>query len=235
MVLILPLYYFYIHSLEIPMGENDNKMAPSDPDPFLGSTPLIESTHSAIDEKVRSLTMGCTAEADRARALFFFVRDGIRYDFRAAMVEDHYRASYILERGKGFCVQKAILFCAMARNAGIPAALHFWDIRDHSLSRRTATFLKTRILYHHGIVDLWIGGRWIGIDASLDIGLIQRHGLDSVEFFPDRDCLMPGQTNSGKRHIDYINDHGRYADVTFSQIRSRLIAGYPHLFRHQAG
>ena len=66
---------------------------------------------------------------EKAIKLFYWVRDEIRYDpYTFSALKRDYKATKILERGKGWCVQKAILLTALGRAAGIPSRLHFADI-----------------------------------------------------------------------------------------------------------
>ena len=43
----------------------------------------------------------------------------------------HYRASYVLEAGRAYCVPKAVLLAAVQRAAGVPTRLGFADVRSH--------------------------------------------------------------------------------------------------------
>ncbi|UCE07643.1 MAG: transglutaminase family protein [bacterium] len=196
---------------------------------YLISTKLIESQHQLIVDKAKELTANAVKLEHKARNIFYFMRDKIRYEFRVKFKEEEYLASYILETGRGFCTQKAILFCALARSCGIPAGIYFYDIIDHSLPAHTVLFMKTRNLYHHGIAALYLNGTWYKYDATLDIQLTKRYNFTPVEFFPDRDCLMSAITLSRSKHIEYTNDYGLHADVSFEEIISWFKRGYPHL------
>lgn len=197
--------------------------------PFLIPTTFIESQHPAIITKAKELTDGPLTAEDKARNIFYFIRDEIRYEFRAKFKADKYLASQILKDSRGFCTQKAILFCALARSCEIPAGLYFYDMLDHSLPDQIVNIMKTRTLYHHGIAALHLNGAWHKYDATLDSRLIKRNNLYPVEFFPDRDCLMSNKTLSGDKHIEYINDYGLYPDVAFKEILTWFKKGYPHL------
>jgi len=196
---------------------------------FVIPTKLIESQHQAVVRKAAELTDGIITAEDRARNIFYFIRDEIRYEFRAKFDEQKYLASYILQDGKGFCSQKAILFCALARSCGIPAGIYFYDIIDHSLPGQFVSIMKTRILFHHAIAALHLNGAWHKYDATLDIQLTEKNDLHPVEFSPDRDCLMRERTRSGSKHIEYIKEHGLYPDVSFGEIINWFREGYPHL------
>jgi len=196
---------------------------------FLQPTILINSQHPEIIDKANELITNIALPEEKAQRIFYFIRDDIRYEFRAKFEEEQYRASYVLQERKGFCTQKAILFCALARCCGIPAGLYFYDIIDHSLPEHLIAFMRTQILYHHGIVALFLNNAWHRYDATLDIDLVSKQQLIPVEFHPDRDCLMHAKTRTGKPHINYCTDYGLFADVSFTEILSWFKQAYPHL------
>lgn len=196
---------------------------------FLEPTRLIDYHHPAILAQSTKLTQACQSPAEKARAIFYFIRDEIRYDFRLKYTPVEYQASHILQAGGGFCTQKAILFCALARSSGIPAGIYFYDIIDHSLTDFFASLLRTRTLFHHGIAALFLDGKWLKYDATLDPQLSIRKNYVLVDFFPDRDCLLPVNTKRGEKHIEYTTDFGLFADVSFEMIMEWMQAGYPHL------
>jgi len=199
------------------------------PEKFLAPTKLIESDHPAIIKKAEEITSDALHAEDKARNIFYFIRDQISYEFKASFDEKAYFASEILKAGGGFCTQKTILFCALARNCGIPAGLYFYDIVDYTLPQYIIDIIKTRTLYHHGITALYLNNRWIQYDATLDYQLTLRKQRYPVEFSPDHDCLMRTKTRTGEKHIEYIHDYGLYPDVTIDEIVQWLKEGYPHL------
>lgn len=196
---------------------------------YLAPTKLINSLHPEIIQKAGELTVGTISTEEKARRIFYFIRDEVRYVFRAQFEEEKYFASQILKNVRGFCTQKAILFCALARSCGIAAGIYFYDIVDFSLPQNFVNLLKTRTLYRHGIAVLFINGKWIKYDATLDSALTGSNNLHPVEFSPVQDCLMNPKTRTGARHIDYIKDYGLYSDVTFEEIVSWFKQNYPHL------
>ena len=89
---------------------------------YLKPTPAIDCGTRSIKEKAQELTNRQEKITEKARSLFYFVRDEIKYNpYSPRYLPEHYRASTILDRGEGYCVQKAVLLAALARAAGIPA------------------------------------------------------------------------------------------------------------------
>ena len=202
--------------------------------PYLLATPLIEAGHPEIEAKAEALTKGETDSAGIARRIFYFIRDEIRYAFSMRYTENSFRASTVLKARRGFCTMKTILFCALARNRGIPAGIHFYDIVDHRLSERFYELLRTNVFHHHGVAELFLNGRWVQLDATLDRHLSEKDGLSLVEFSSGGDCLLPPMTSDGRQHVEYIEDYGRVSDVSVGEIRSWFQEGYPHLY-HKHG
>ena len=184
------------------------------PEACLAPTDVIDSKHPAIVEKARVIANGKT-EADRARQLFAFVRDTIRYDFTPKLdSRDSWRASTTLQRGKGFCQQKAVLLTALYRAAGIPAGICFQHIRDHKLlDTRFASLLPNGIIAFHGLTALWRSGRWLRVDPALDAGLTRIRGYRLVDFDGINDAMLPATDLNGQSHFDFLGHFGPFADL----------------------
>ncbi|MGB2885326.1 MAG: transglutaminase-like domain-containing protein, partial [Dehalococcoidia bacterium] len=98
---------------------------------YLEPTFTFDADSEAIQEKARELTGELEDAVEKAKALFYFVRDEISYNIYVKKhMPEHFRASNTLARGKGYCVQKAVLLVALARAAGIPARLGCAKIRN---------------------------------------------------------------------------------------------------------
>ncbi len=197
---------------------------------YLVPSKLINSDHPSIVKKSEEITSGSVQVEDKARDIFYFIRDQIRYEFNASFQEEDYYASEILKAGKGFCTQKAILFCALSRCCEIPAGINFYNIVDYTLPRYITEILKTRTLYHHGIATLLLNEQWCQYDATLDLELTKRKQRYPVEFSPGHHCLMRKNTKTGEKHIEYGHDYGMRSNVTFNEIVAWLEEDYPHLF-----
>src|SRR5687767_4242722 len=100
--------------------------------PYLRPSACIDSDAPAVRAFTARVTEGATTTRERAVRLFYAVRDEIRYDpYGVVLTEDGLRATNVLERGRGFCIAKAIVLAAGARAVGIPARLGFADVRNH--------------------------------------------------------------------------------------------------------
>ena len=185
---------------------------------YLHSTELIDSGHPAIRQQAEELLNGLETDAEKAVALFYFVRDHIRYNpFMQRFLPEHFRASDTLGRGEGFCIQKAVLLAALSRAAGIPARLRFAVLKNHLLPDRLASLLKGKELPDHGFTELYLDGRWVRANPSFDIETC-RDFIIPVEFDGKHDALFNSHTRDGRMHIEYVLFRDSYDDVPVDEI-----------------
>lgn len=199
------------------------------PESCLTPTRYLESTHPAIVDRVERLRVREFAPSARAAILFRFVRDEIRYEFMAKITPDEYLASHVLQEAKGFCVQKAVLLCALSRASEVPCAIVLSDLIDHSLSPKIAKALGTKTMFHHGLNAFYLDGRWLKVDASLSPDVTKRKGYRTVDFDGTAEALLPATTLAGDPHATYARFHGTYADLPFDQMLTAFTAAYQHV------
>lgn len=182
---------------------------------YLRATEVIDCNSLEVKRKALSLSSQKDSYVDKAVALYYFVRDEIKY--RIAIFEDmekeKFRASLTLERGYGFCITKAILLLALSRSIGIPARLHFCDVRNHLLPKALIDFVGTDIMAFHGYGDLFLNDRWIKVNPAFDIDLCRQNQFIPVDFSGDMDAVFHPVDLNGRHHIEYLRDRGSFDDL----------------------
>ena len=162
-----------------------------------------------------------------ARAIFNFVRDRIPYNpYSPFFRSEHYPASTTIRRGKGFCIQKAVLLTALARAQGIPARLIFADIKNHSIPSKLWNMMQTNLFAFHGYNELYIDGRWIKVTPTFHKGMCQRLNLKPVEFDGHNPAIFHAHDLNGNLHIEYVTDHGHFADLPFEKVMQGFRRAY---------
>ena len=191
---------------------------------YLEPTFTFNTGSETIQEKARELTQGQEDAVEKAKALFYFVRDEISYNIYVKKhMPEHFRASNTLARGKGYCVQKAVLLVALARAAGIPARLGCAKIRNHLVPPKVLEILKSNIFPWHGYAELYLEGKWVKATPAFDLKMCQEHRFISVEFDGLSDARFHPLNLDGKPHIEYLLDRGPFDDVPLDEIRKALI------------
>lgn len=197
------------------MGESD----------YLGPTFFIDCDQSIIRETSRKLIAATDSILEKARYIFYFVRDNIRYNvYSPRASDDDFKASIVLARGEGYCVQKAVLLVALARAAGIPARLRFAEIRIFHTAKSIAEKRGSNVFPCHGLADLSVDGNWIKATPTYDIGYCRKAGIAPVEFDGTYDALLPLNTLDGRLNIEYVQDRGFFDDLPLNEIRKASVS-----------
>jgi len=150
------------------------------------------------------------------------VRDEIRHNAYAELYDiNRYKASAILEAGNGVCQQKAILLCALARAAGIPARIGFVDVSDHQISESFKQMIGGfNVLPFHGFAELFVDGRWVHASPAYDIATCRRKRFIPVEFDGINDAKDSRYTENGEPHVEHLEYHGPYDDFPWDEIQN---------------
>lgn len=181
---------------------------------YLSPTDIIDSDHASIIAYASEMVRGVDDPVEKAVKLYYAVRDGIWYDpYVPFHLPKHYRASRVLARGRGFCVYKASLLCALGRACAIPTRLGFADVRNHLATRELIEMLGTDLFVFHGYVEFHLEGRWVKATPAFNAGLCERHGVEPLEFNGREDSVFHAFNRHGGQFMEYVTDHGTFADV----------------------
>lgn len=183
----------------------------------------VDSCSANVREKAAKLTAPHRKERNKVRSVFDFVRDEIRYNFAPDVkTRDDFRASHTLEIGNGFCMQKSALFAGLCRAAGIPARLSYQSITDYMIKGPFLEMMGKNSLRHHGMNAVYLGGRWILLDCTLDRTLVERKKYRLVEFDGAHEALLPKTDMAGNLHFVITRQFGMYNDTTQFAINAML-------------
>ena len=204
--------------------------------PYLTPTPTVDSDHPAVAAYAEHAIAGQHSERERAIALYYTIRDGIRYDgYVIELTSRGLSASYTLEQGRGWCVSKAVLLAACCRAVGIPARLGYADVKNHLSTQRMREQMGTDEFYWHGYTDILLGGVWRKATPAFNVELCQKFRLKPLEFDGTADSIYHPFDEDGKRHMEYLQYRGEFADVPLARIKQDFSEKYPHLENLQRG
>ena len=202
---------------------------------YLTPGQFIDSDHPAIVAKAASLVRESASQLENALALYYWVRDSIRYNpYTATLDPESFLASTTLAAGEGWCVPKALLLSALCRAGGIPARVGFADVRNHLSTARMRAVMQTDVFYFHGYSVLYLEGRWVKATPAFNIELCDKFGLQPLEFNGREDSLYHPFDRAGNRHMEYLNDRGEYPDLPFEQLVAVFRRHYPGMFDRAA-
>jgi len=187
--------------------------------PYLARTTMIDSDHKSIQDYARESIGRSTEPVEIAVKLYLAVRDGIVYDpYAPFYLPKHYRASYVLKRGRSFCIPKASLLCALGRACSIPSRVGFADVRNHLATKQLIEFLGSDLFVYHGFTEFWLDGKWVKATPAFNSDLCKRHRVPPLEFNGREDSIFQPYNLQRQRFMEYVAFHGVYADIPVDRI-----------------
>lgn len=203
-------------------------------DEYLKSTYFLDWDSQEVLDFARAAAGDAVTERQKAVNLYYAVRDEIRYNpYDIDMGREAFRASTVIKKKFGYCVAKAIVLCASARACGIPSRLGFADVKNHLTTERLKELMKTDIFIFHGYSELYIEGKWVKATPTFNLSLCKRFGVKALDFDGTHDALLHPFDSRGQRHMEYIKDHGSFADVPHELIVEMFRRHYPIYFENE--
>ncbi len=198
---------------------------------YLQPAAFIDSGNPAVADFSKKHAAGRDAR-ERAVALYYAVRDGIRYNpFLDFSDPEVFRASAVLEDGEGFCIGKAALLAAAARCQGIPARVGFADVKNHLTTPRLAETMGSDHFVYHGYTDLYLDGQWVKATPAFNLALCRKFRVKPLEFDGRSDSIFHPFDEDERRHMEDLRDRGRFADVPVQEIQDAFREAYPNFYR----
>lgn len=183
-------------------------------------TKFVDSNQAEVVAYANRQTYGISNPVEQIVELFYAVRDGFRYDIREMSIDvEDLRASALLDRDYGSCLEKANLLAASYRALGIPSRLGFLNVRSQFTSQTLRKVLNSDVIVFQGYAEVWLEDHWVCVNPAFDPKTAQKLGIKALDF-----------GLSGKEHIDIIKDFGTFADLPYDLYLQELQTHYPHLF-----
>jgi len=197
----------------------------------LVSTFYIDSDSALIEDFAYSAVSNVTDVTSQGIALYYAVRDSIRYDpYNIDCTPVGFKASKCIEHKRGFCITKAALLAACARVIKIPSRVGFGDVRNHLATPRLIALMGTDEFVFHGFAELYLNGQWVKATPAFNLTLCERFGVLPLEFDGMTDSLFHPFDAAGQRHMEYIRQRGSFDDVPFEDIMAAFKETYPVAF-----
>ena len=193
---------------------------PDDVEAYLEPTSYFDFDKPIVAEFAARAVAGASTDKEKAIKAFYAVRDGIRYDpYRIVDDAKAYSASNVLKTGGAFCIPKASLLTAVARASGIPSAIGLSDVTNHMCSQRLRDAMGGKNLFlHHGYAVMLIDNRWVKAAPAFNIELCNKFEVTPTEFDGEEDALLQEFDKNGRRHMEYVAQHGVWSDLPYQRI-----------------
>ena len=182
---------------------------------YLDPTAIIDSDHKTIIEYANDTVRHSGKDpVETAVKLYYAVRDDIWYDpYYPFYLPEHYRASNILKSGRGFCISKVSLLCALGRACNIPSRVGFATVRNHLATPKLIEFLGSDLFVYHGFTEFYLDGKWVKATPAFNVQLCNKHNVIPLEFNGREDSIFQTYNMEKQMFMEYLEFHGIYADI----------------------
>jgi len=197
---------------------------------FLSPTEFLDSDHDSVREYAEKNTVGASNDTERAIKLYYAVRDDFQYDpYVLDLRRESLRASKLLTKKRGYCVEKAVLLAAAARSVGIPSRLSFYIVRNHIATEKLSKALEKDYLVFHGAAEMFLEGKWVKATPAFNRRLCDFLGVDPIEFDGTSDAIFQEYDRKGNVFMEYLHEYGAFDDMPYQMFLDELEKHYPHI------
>jgi transglutaminase-like putative cysteine protease len=170
---------------------------------YLQETVSCDWNHPAVQEPLRDVVGDCQDETEKARRIFYYVRDNVKFALLGSGIE--ITASKTAQIRYGDCGSKTNFHIALLRGAGIPARMRSIMAEVSPLRGMIPGFLyyvfeKAREDFHFW-PECYLSGEWIACEGMLDralyegglrIGLFTREQIPTIDWDGESDLIIWG-------------------------------------------
>lgn len=158
-----------------------------------------------------------------------YVRDSWEYyPYHFSLIEGDWKASALMQRPSGHCIEKAIIYISLLRSQGIPSRLGLAKVKNHLAVEKIIEKLGADILVPHGYVELYIEGHWVKATPAFNSALCELLQVKVLEFNGNEDSIFHEFDKSGaKAFMEYLDDYGGFDTVPLDYMFQLMNTHYP--------
>lgn len=201
---------------------------------YLQPTEFLDFDNESVREFAERNSDGSKTECEKAIKLYTAVRDSFQYNPNILdLRREGLKASDLLKRNRGYCVEKAVLLAASARAVGVPSRLSFYIVRNHIATEKLEKLLRKNYLVFHGAAEFFLDGKWLKATPAFNKQLCDYLKVEPLEFDGSTDSIFQEYDKAGNVFMKYLHDYGAFDDLPYELYLSELKKHYPHIFNDE--
>jgi len=100
------------------------------------------------------------------------------------------------------------------------------DVRNHLATQQLLEFLGSDLFVYHGFTEFYLNGKWCKATPAFNLQLCKKHKVIPLEFDGCNDSIFHPYNIDKKQFMEYVADHGIYADIPVDKIVAAWKATY---------
>ena len=198
---------------------------------YLESTYYFDFEHVLIQAIIAEFSSETLTSKEKAIGIYTKIRDNWKYDpYSISLSKKNFRASSIVKKTSGNCVDKSILLIACLRGLGIPARIHLGKVKNHIAAERLMEKFGSNELTPHGMVNVYLNDKWLKMSPAFNSSLCEKFNVAPLDFDGENNSYLQQFTSDGTRFMEYTADYGYFDDVPLEFMKKNIKEHYPHIF-----
>ncbi len=197
---------------------------------YLTATYFYDTEHREIQQFLDTLELKNGSPTETAIQIFYAVRDGWLYNpYQLHFKKERWKASAIIQREFGHCLDKSIILITCLRARGIPARLHLAKVKNHIAVDRMVQRFGIHELTPHGYTEIYLNEKWVAATPAFNKSLCDKLNVTALEFDGEQDAVFQQFDRAGHQFMEYLEDYGTFEDFPIDFVRQNLMDHYAHL------
>ncbi|MGR9109113.1 MAG: transglutaminase domain-containing protein, partial [Gammaproteobacteria bacterium] len=116
------------------------------------------------------------------------------------------------------------------RSLGIPSRLTFSDVKNHISTPALKKLVGGDVFHYHAYAEVFLEGKWVKATPVFNSMLCWLFGIEPLEFDGVHDAILQSYDKDGNKCLEFIQFHGTFDDVPYTQCVNQLRLHHPLLF-----
>ena len=86
------------------------------------------------------------------------------------------------------------------------------------------------LLVKKGFVEVFLDDIWVKATPVFNLSLCEKFGTLPLEFDGRNDSIFHPYNAAGNKHMEYITEHGSFADLPLADIKASFEMHYPKMY-----
>ncbi|CAL2104538.1 Transglutaminase [Tenacibaculum sp. 190130A14a] len=191
----------------------------------------FDFSHQIVQNAIEDITLKHEKLTPNEYAVkaYEYVRDTWEYyPYHFSLNEKDWKASSLMQRTSGHCLEKATILIALLRAKGIPSRLGLAKVKNHLAVDKIVETLQSDELVPHGYVEVYLNKKWVKATPAFNKTLCDLLGVNVLEFNGEEDSVFHEyDRNEENKFMEYLDDYGTFNEVPLDYMFELMKMHYP--------